>query len=202
MTKNLVCAVTGHRIRTFFAHQAAIPDIIEKTGELIKEVISILYSKGVRTFLTGGACGIDLWFAEEVMLFKKTHPDCKSVMCIPFECQDRFWPEETRKEYRYAKEHADCVIYVDHDPPSTYKFHKRNQYMVDHADVLIGFKFESVLTGGTQSCLNYGEKKHVVVMTVDPVQPQKGLLYLERIKLFENIKKIPLPVKDNVAIEN
>lgn len=79
---------------------------------------------------------------------------------IPFEGQERKWPEDAQA--RYARLLASAGEVVVASPwPSTSAMQKRNEMMVDRADRVVALWDGS--WGGTFNCVKYAEKTRVPI---------------------------------------
>jgi predicted Rossmann fold nucleotide-binding protein DprA/Smf involved in DNA uptake len=94
-----------------------------------------------RTWFTGGARGLDLWCLEWLLDRAET---CHVV--VPFSVQDQ--PQPTRPVIERAS-HVTELGY----PKSKHAYLKRNEYMVERAGVVIGFR--SGDSKGTLNTLQY-----------------------------------------------
>ena len=133
-TKRTACAVTGHR---------KLPADFDK--EQVSNVLEQLLQEGVITFYNGLAVGFDLLCAEILVKLKTKYPGMRLIGCVPFYGQERTFP--ARDQIRYAKVLKACnevVTFGEHYYEGCY--FKRNDYMVEHADVL--FAYCLTKTGG------------------------------------------------------
>lgn len=78
------------------------------------------------------------------------------VAAIPFEGQERRWPEKSQAHYQLLLKNAKEVHIVSKGGYSGAAMDKRNHWVVDHSD------FMTVLwngtSGGTANCVRYVEK--------------------------------------------
>lgn len=80
------------------------------------------YAHGIRTFLFGGAQGIDqlaFWAAYRI---KQTNPEVALHVYVPFPGQESIWLKTglfSQAEYKQMLDVADKVIYVDDQKPTT-----------------------------------------------------------------------------------
>ena len=73
--KNSTCSFSGHR---------AIPDgMAEHLLQRIKDGVNYLYSRGVKTYLTGGAIGFDTLAAKAVIECRSVHEDIRLIFEFP-----------------------------------------------------------------------------------------------------------------------
>jgi uncharacterized phage-like protein YoqJ len=79
---------------------------------------------------------------------------------IPFEGQERKWPEDARARYKRLLAAATEVIVIS-PWPSTKAMQLRNEAMVDRCDRVVALWDGS--WGGTFNCVKYAEKKRVPI---------------------------------------
>lgn len=186
---NTVCyskkrvAFTGHR-----------PDKLGNAYDLnhinsikIRErLIQLFFQHRLIHFISGGAQGFDqnaFWAIQEYKKIREENEAkfdyvCQilNVLAIPFKEQDCKWKENDRIMYNKMIQKADHVIYVDRykgyqspgeiDRYHVSKMHRRNEFMVDHCDLLIALWDGS--SGGTSACIEYARKKEKEILIIDP----------------------------------
>lgn len=132
------------------------------------------------TFYFGGALGADQMAFELVTFIQQRHPEWNitKVLCVPFKQQASMWAESSKELYNSQLQRANKVVYVDREPAyqlrgvwediySPAKMQKRNQYMVDHCDVLIAL-YNGDPKGGTANCVHYAEQVGKRIVMVSP----------------------------------
>lgn len=128
------CAFTGHRPKElgYGEHDPRCDDL---KARLRAEILRLI-DEGVTHFLTGMAQGVDLYAAELVLDLKQDHPELTLECAIPCETQAVGWPESIRDRYFSIAERCDkeTMLQRCYTPDC---MAKRNQYMVDHADVIL-----------------------------------------------------------------
>ena len=92
--------------------------------------------EGVTHFISGMAQGVDMYAAEIVLELKKQDPQITLECAIPYERQAAYWSEPLRKRYFSIAERCDqeTMLQRQYTPDC---LRKRNQYMVDHADIVL-----------------------------------------------------------------
>ncbi len=125
--KYKTCAITGHRT-------------VEKTLDenQVKKALRTLICQGVDTFYNGLAIGFDLLTAKLLLSLQEEYPHIKIYGCVPFYGQERYFGEEDRKLYKKVLSSCEEVIILDNEYHRNSYF-KRNDYMVEHADVLLAY---------------------------------------------------------------
>jgi uncharacterized phage-like protein YoqJ len=150
---------TGHRPKALCGYDA------NKYRDFVAWLTNTLYhqfyvKEGVRTFISGGAQGIDqlaFWAVEQM---KRVYdiPDIKNVV-FAVKGQSTCWAEKgafSISEYNMMLRRADYVCYVSGG--SIAALFDRNHLMCDNADVVLGVYYDNTWTtakGGTSECLRY-----------------------------------------------
>ena len=121
------CAITGHRTLAK-----------DFSRERLKEVLRSLILQGVEDFYNGLALGFDMVTAETLVELRAEFSHIKIHGCIPFYGQEnRFSTEDKARYVKLVKECDDVVILSDAYTRGCY--FKRNDYMVERADVLLAY---------------------------------------------------------------
>ena len=96
------CCFTGHR---------TVPAAQKKTVEegLLK-AIALLYTKGYRHFVAGGAVGFDTMAASAVLALKARVKDITLTLVLPCADQSAAWSEKDKAVYEAQKAEADEVL--------------------------------------------------------------------------------------------
>ena len=167
-----VCCCTGHRPKGFGW------DYRNKEHELHREYLAILeyevrkcVEKGFNYFISGGAIGADMDFAETVMKVREEYPNVKLEIAVPCENQDLKWNEEDKKRYREILQKA-AVVKKLSEKYTMGCMQKRNRYMVDSSELVIAI-WNGISKGGTYSTIQYADKKNVP-MTLIGIFPPNG----------------------------
>lgn len=81
---------------------------------------------------------------------------------VPFEGQERFWPEDSQRRYKGLLDRAEEVVFVcGKQGPFKKSFLDRNKWMVDRADRIAALWNGS--WGGTGHCVEYADSKGVPI---------------------------------------
>ena len=153
------CAITGMRPHKlpFREGDAYHIEIMRK----MKDEILAAVKRGYTTFLSGGAMGPDLWYAETVHELKWEYPSIKLALLLPCETQANRWPEHWRERYFNTLAHADDVTYISRAyTPSC--MHERNRALVDRSSLLLAV-YDSISEGGTKYTMDYAKKRGVEI---------------------------------------
>ena len=92
----------------------------------------------------------------------------KIIVVVPFIGYDSKWPDQSRYRLKKLIQNANDSIVISHSADvSSYK--KRNYYMVDHAEYLIGvFDNQKKLRSGTAQTVNYALHQGKVITLIHP----------------------------------
>jgi len=167
--------VTGHRPNQLFGYNIHL-DKYDKIREKLKEIMFSMsqaaYNKyGICTFryISGMALGVDTIFFETA-LWLREHSNEFTVQvaaAVPFLGQESKWPQESRNEYHKLLKQADETIVVSDGSYAPWKMQKRNEFMVDHSDVVIAV-YNGAKAGGTKNCVDYAVKKNKAIVIINP----------------------------------
>jgi uncharacterized phage-like protein YoqJ len=147
-----VIAFSGHR-------PDKLPD--KETGYILPNPTYIYVCQQLERHLTdlkptkaisGMALGVDQWAANICNKLK-----IPLIAAIPFEGQEKMWPEKSKKVYQSLLQKASEKIVVCEGGYSAYKMQLRNEWMVNHCDILLAVWDGS--KGGTGNCVDYAMKK-------------------------------------------
>lgn len=155
MTKTLIVAGTGHRPE----------DCIHSETEIRIMVRNKLRKSGATHFVSGMAAGLDLWSGDEARLLGL------ELWCAkPW--KGHIPRVEDRELYTTLIDYASKVVEIvdTEDFPGAWCYHKRNEWMVDHADVVMAYLNPEKEKGGTFACVTYARKvkKPVANIIGDP----------------------------------
>ena len=125
-----VCSFTGHR--------AIEPHHREGMVELLMRAIAFAYDEGCRAFYIGGALGFDTHAAQQVLLFRMSHPDVTMNLVLPCRDQADKWEAAQADMYEYLLSQADTVEYVaDLYTPGCMR--TRNMRLASLCDIMIAY---------------------------------------------------------------
>ena len=129
---------------TFCGHREVYQQ--ERIADELDRIIEKLILDGATQFLLGGYGQFDMLAARAVARAKERHPDIESVLVIPY--LDR----------QYDMTLYDRTLYPAlENVPRRFAILKRNEYMVDAADVVVAYvKYE---WGGAAKALEYARHK-------------------------------------------
>ena len=185
------CAITGHRPTRFcFGYNEEDP-LCQKLKECLLEQFRILHDeKFVRTFFVGGALGVDMWAGEQLLTLRAQtgYEDIKIVVVVPFIGYDSKWPDQSRHRLKKLIQNANDSIVISHSADvSSYK--KRNYYMVDHAEYLIG-----VFDMDSRNALSWVKQKKCKTKLERTPQTEKLFQMIERAEIWLKENKYTTPL--------
>lgn len=179
----LKISFTGHRpdkLGGYDWNSEKNKKIRDKLRETIIEIMAKSEEKQFH-FISGGALGIDQ-FAFYVVDSIADNSDLDRIcfineLAIPFSSQACKWQYESAKIYEKQKSIADICTYVDRldkykikgyeeDKYYPAKMQKRNEYMVDNADIVIAVWDGT--KGGTCNCVRYAKKLGKDIVIINP----------------------------------
>ena len=163
-----------HAAVCFSGHRPEkLPDgiLLRMVKSMLYEEIRYAVEQGAETFYTGLARGVDLWAANIVIGMRKKHPDLKLIGVKPFPKQGTEYRGEELYIYNSIMSHADDTIHLcPQYQRNCYRL--RNQYMIDHSDLLIATVAN--MASGTGQTIRMAEKKGIIVRRIsllDAAQP-------------------------------
>lgn len=195
MENNRSCAFTGHRPSRFSFGYDEEDCRCVRLRRIIKEQINTLICAGVTHFYTGMALGVDQWAALAVLELKRQHPEITLTGVRPCDTQAVKWSPEHRERYYGIMSRCDDEYLI------SYKYtpdcmHKRNRYMVDHADYVLAV-YDGSAKGGTAYTVNYAVQKerHIIVihpdsLTVTQPEDMQALLRRNRLRVISNNQSV------------
>jgi uncharacterized phage-like protein YoqJ len=147
-------------IVTFCGHSDVYqPDAVKNW---LRVVVSHLIEAGAETFYLGGYGSFDSLAATVVREKKALYPEIESVLVIPY--LDKGWDHD-----RY-----DSSIYpgLENVPPR-FTISKRNQWMVNEADVVVAYVTHS--WGGASKTLVYARRKKKEIILYPDLKSNSGV---------------------------
>lgn len=151
MSKTL--AATGHRSDKLGGYSN------EAHNYLIKIAIDCLVEQSPEKIISGMALGWDMAWAEAGQTL-----NIPVVAAVPFLGQDEVWPPFSRIKYKNILSKCVDVIFVCDQGYAPWKMQIRNEYMVDHCDLLVALWNGS--NGGTGNCIKYANKVNKPILNL------------------------------------
>lgn len=172
--KEKACCFTGHRNRN-------LPFGGNRNKQGMKCLVSCLQmhiekavADGYDTFISGMAEGIDLICAEIVHnLIKQKGVKIRLVCAIPYRTQGKKELSNPLDKYVYNVIVQDCdVIYVSEEKSKSC-YMKRNRFLVEHSNRIIGVAKDKKARSGTQQTIDFAEKTglemNIIYLDKNPV---------------------------------
>lgn len=167
---------TGHRPDKLGGYDWNTPKN-QKIMKALKDKIYEVVGDDDVHFICGGALGIDQMAFDICKKFRDEDLSVTIEMAIPFATQACKWSYESAKQYEIQKSQADICTYVDkvnkykvkgyqEDVYYIAKMQKRNEYMVDNADIVIAVWDGT--SGGTGNCVRYAKKQNKNIIVINP----------------------------------
>ena len=151
-----ICCVTGNRPQKFpwkygerKAHKKYLVEMIRQIENLIES--------GYNYFISGGAIGVDIDFAEAVLQVKSQHKDIMLEIAVPCRNQDLKWGKVDKERYEKILNGADIVNILS-ESYTSFCMQKRNEYMVNKSDLVLAF-WNGGESGGTWNTISYAKRK-------------------------------------------
>ncbi len=145
---------TGHRL---------ISQKDEAAIARLAPLLEMIYQRGYRDFLCGGALGFDQIAAEHVVQLREKHPDVRLIFCLPCADQSNRWKEADCSHYEHLLYLSDETRVLS---PYYYEgcMQVRNAYMVDRSYLCVAYMAR--LHGGTLSTVRYALSQDVPVVNI------------------------------------
>lgn len=153
----MIVAFTGHRPDKLGGYKLPNPTYIKVCKEIDKTLKELKPEK----IITGMALGVDQWAAN--IAHKLNIP---YLAAIPFENQECKWPEDSQRIFRILRKLASEEVIVSEGAYAAHKMQVRNEWMVDHCDVLIAIWDGS--KGGTGNCVEYAKSVNKKIIYINP----------------------------------
>lgn len=148
---------TGHRPDKLFGYDLTHPDY----NNLRLKMRQVILDVNATHIISGMALGVDTLAAELALEMK-----IPLIAAIPFEGQDKIWPQKSKDHYQLLLSQASEKVIVSPGGYSAYKMQVRNQWMVDQCDILCAVFDGS--NGGTANCVRYAEEKNKQIVRIHP----------------------------------
>lgn len=178
----MVIAFTGHRYDKLggYCWKSA------KNRKIINALHQLIMHNRADRYICGGALGIDM-IAFEICYDEKSSLECKLEVAIPLREQPKYYREMDKELYTMQLMRANTVTYVDElseyaSENINAKMQKRNEYMVDNADMVIAVWDGS--KGGTKNCIDYALSQYKKVVALNPNTLTTEVLENKQIRLF------------------
>lgn len=152
----MIIAGTGSRPPSLGGYKLPNPIYCYVCQETEKILLNLKPDK----IISGMALGYDQYLAN--IAIKLNIP---FIAAIPFQGQDVKWPDSSRRIYNKLLTKAAEIVIVSEPGFSAKKLQIRNEWMVDHCDILLAAFDGSI--GGTRNCVNYANSINKQVIRID-----------------------------------
>lgn len=153
----MIIAFTGHRPDKLGGYKLPNPTYRYVCQQLEAKLKELKPEK----VISGMALEVDQWAAY--ISHKLGIP---FIAAVPFEGQEGAWPTQSQKTYQQLIKLASERVVVSPGGYSAHKMQIRNQWMVDHCDILLAVWDGSA--GGTGNCVNYAKSQNKQIVVIDP----------------------------------
>ncbi len=153
-------AATGHRPDKIGGYDWYAPQRLWIRDQIKHALVDLKATHGI----SGMALGVDQDFAYACIELS-----IPFTAAVPFVGQESSWPKHSQDWFDWLLERADEVIIVSSGGYDAYKMQVRNEWMVDHCDVLLAVWDGT--KGGTFNCLSYAKHPNVN-RTIRPIDPR------------------------------
>lgn len=123
--------------------------------------------RGVTTFITGMALGIDMWSAQIILQLKEKYPQIKLICAIPCANHSSKWNKKDQEIHNDIISQADYTYYVSDEPYTAWCMDKRNEWMVDNSKFVIAV-WDGIENGGTWNTVKYARKRQRAILQLHP----------------------------------
>ena len=151
-----ICCVTGNRPQKFPWKYGEGKVHMKYLVGMTRQIENLIES-GYNYLISGGAIGVDTDFADAVLQAKKQHKDIVLEIAVPCRNQDLKWSKADKMRYAEILKSAD-IVNILCESYTSFCMQKRNEYMVDKADLVLAF-WNGEESGGTWNTINYAERK-------------------------------------------
>lgn len=139
-------AGTGHRPNKLGGYGEEVREKLVRTAE-----VWLMAHPEVDEVISGGALGWDQALAQAAI-----NLGLEVTLALPFPGFEDRWPTASKLYLHSLMAQADRVVFVSDAPYAVWKMQVRNEWMVEHCDLLLALWDGSA--GGTGNCIGYANK--------------------------------------------
>jgi uncharacterized phage-like protein YoqJ len=165
---------TGHRPSKLYSYDYRHPDNLRILWKLRALIVRFIERRGVTTFISGMALGIDMWSAQIVLSLKEQYPHIKLVCAIPCANHPARWNKDDQQLHKEICEQADYVYYVSEEQYTAWCMDDRNKWMVDESRFVLAVWDGT--KGGTGNCVKYAQKRQRTILQLHPQTLEVGFV--------------------------
>lgn len=167
----LSICVTGHRPHKLFGyniHAAAYDKIRYGLKKAIYDILLAHPEEKAVTVFSGMALGVDQIFVESMIdarkYYRTKNVDFKIIAAIPCHNYEGHWNTMAQKEYHKLLAACDEKVFItDFYTPKC--LNDRNEYMVNHSDIILAVWDEST-NSGTGRCVDYAKRQGKTIIRI------------------------------------
>lgn len=141
----IICG-TGHRPNKLGGYDNKTFDNLVSLAHMY-----LCVATDLKQVISGGALGWDQALATAALDLR-----IPTVLALPFPGFEDRWPQPSKTYLHSLMHRASEIVYVCEPGYAGWKMQKRNEWMVDKADLVLALWDGS--TGGTGNCINYANK--------------------------------------------
>jgi len=163
MGPNRTACFTGHRPSSLEGGYDKESPPNQKIIAFLVRAVQRLKGEGFRTFIAGGALGIDQWAADVVL----GDPELELVIALPFKGYGGNWPAESQAVLTEQLRRAKKIHVVCEGDYAPWKNTERNRWMVLNSEAVVAV-FRGGNKGGTAHCFGYALKNGRRILRYNP----------------------------------
>ena len=118
LEKTYACAITGHRPTRFkFKYNEGYSLCKKIKKAMLKTFCHLHDEEGIFRFYVGGALGVDMWAAEQLLYLKEQpgYQDIELIVALPFEGHDSKWDAMSKQRLQIIIHNATKCIVIVHN---------------------------------------------------------------------------------------
>lgn len=158
---------SGHRPKKLFGYDHRTDGNMKFLLKLKTIIERLIDKRGMNTFITGMALGVDMWSAQIVLQLKEKYPHIKLVCAIPCINHSTKWNKEDQEIHSYIMSQADLVYYVSEEPYTAWCMTDRDKWMVDNSITVVAV-WDGEEDGGTWQTIKYARKRQRKIIHLNP----------------------------------
>jgi uncharacterized phage-like protein YoqJ len=165
-------------------------EVYQEVRRQIKELAEDLIRDGKSEFIIGGAEGVDIMAAKEILALQKKHPHIKLHTVIPFpgyesvieNKEDRDWLTNfVNKRKSILNDGRNTLTFTEQKAPKIRRnaYFARNNHMIDGAETVIAV-FGKGQQGGTSQAVGQANKKGRSIEQIDLAEIKEAIEIMKK----------------------
>ena len=193
-----ICCLTGQRPKAFpWNYYDETLESQKEYRSTLKDTVERFIKEGYNYFISGGAQGAELDFAETVLKLRKKYPYIQLEIALSHLKQARFYTAKEKIRYAEVLTQADTITILSRQ--CTRNCAKlRDLYMVNKAELVIS-AWNCKRQGDTYRILDYAEKQNKQTELIELPAFLTEMKELENL-LYNSAAKIKLPPFEELKI--